>query len=111
MPPAAPAAPRIAAQIDVCWGEYRGIERLIEDLKARHAKRIGVMGPISLHRFKKLEALFDMVLEENMTVVVQPNVITRDQMAGVQLGELVRITREGCVSMHTTPHGFLRLQG
>jgi len=27
-----------------------------------------------------------MTLEENMTVVVQPNVIARDQPAGVQVG-------------------------
>jgi Xaa-Pro aminopeptidase len=53
----------------------------------------------------------DMVLEENMTVVVQPNVITRDQKAGVQLGELVRITRTGCERLHSTARGFARLDG
>src|SRR5262249_4924936 len=31
-------------------------------------------------------------LEENMCLVVQPNVITRDLRAGVQFGELVRVT-------------------
>jgi Xaa-Pro aminopeptidase len=53
----------------------------------------------------------DMVLAENMTLVVQPNVITKDQKAGVQHGELVRITADGCVSMHATPHGLLRIGG
>jgi Xaa-Pro dipeptidase len=71
----------------------------------------GYFPPILGSRSRPAGPLPDMVLEENMTVVVQPNVITRDQKAGVQLGELVRITREGCVSMHTTPHGFMRLQG
>lgn len=53
----------------------------------------------------------DMVLRENMTLVVQPNVITPDQKAGVQVGELVRITRNGCESMHSTERGFIRLAG
>lgn len=53
----------------------------------------------------------DMVLRENMMLVVQPNVVTRDQSAGVQVGELVRITANGCESMHTSERGFLRLAG
>jgi Xaa-Pro aminopeptidase len=51
----------------------------------------------------------DMRLEANMTIVVQPNVITRDQKAGVQLGEMVRITPTGFERLHTAPWGFLRI--
>jgi Xaa-Pro aminopeptidase len=51
----------------------------------------------------------DMTLEANMTIVVQPNVITRDERAGVQLGELVRITETGFERMHHAPWGFLRM--
>jgi Xaa-Pro aminopeptidase len=51
----------------------------------------------------------DMELEANMTIVVQPNVISRDERAGVQLGELVRITETGFERMHHAPWGFLRL--
>lgn len=51
----------------------------------------------------------DMQLEANMTVVVQPNVITRDQKAGVQMGEMVRVTAEGFERMHRSPWGFRRL--
>jgi Xaa-Pro aminopeptidase len=47
-------------------------------------------------------------LEENMCLVVQPNVITRDHKAGVQCGELIRVTRTGFESLHRTPHGFFR---
>jgi len=47
-------------------------------------------------------------LEENMCLVVQPNVITRDLKAGVQLGELVRVTATGFESLHRTPHGMFR---
>ncbi|HZQ15045.1 MAG TPA: M24 family metallopeptidase [Pseudolabrys sp.] len=51
----------------------------------------------------------DMRLERNMTIVVQPNVITTDQKAGVQLGEMLRITETGFERLHATPWGFLRM--
>jgi Xaa-Pro dipeptidase len=51
----------------------------------------------------------DMKLEANMTVVVQPNVITTDEKAGVQLGEMVRITPMGFERMHHAPWGFRRI--
>ena len=47
-------------------------------------------------------------LQENMCMVVQPNVITRDLKAGVQFGELVRVTGTGFESLHRTPHGMFR---
>jgi Xaa-Pro aminopeptidase len=53
----------------------------------------------------------DMKLEENMTVVVQPNVITRDHKAGVQVGELVRVTRTGFERLHRAKRGFFRVGG
>jgi Xaa-Pro aminopeptidase len=49
-----------------------------------------------------------LTLRENMCLVVQPNVITRDEKAGVQLGELVRITQTGCESLHRMPHDLFR---
>lgn len=53
----------------------------------------------------------DMKLEANMTVVVQPNVITKDEKAGVQVGEMVRITADGFERMHCAPWGFRRIGG
>lgn len=46
--------------------------------------------------------------EENMTVVLQPNVTTRDGAAGVQMGNLVRVTAEGVEPMHHCPLELLR---
>ena len=43
------------------------------------------------------------------TVVIQPNVVTRDGNAGVQTGEMVVITDSGIERMHTMPRGFLQL--
>ncbi len=43
------------------------------------------------------------VLEENMCLVLQPNVVTRDERAGVQLGNLVQVTKTGCRCLHRLP--------
>ena len=44
-----------------------------------------------------------------MTVVIQPNVVTKDGNAGVQTGEMVLIAQGGIERMHTMPRGFLSL--
>lgn len=46
--------------------------------------------------------------EENMTIVIQPNVITADEQMGLQVGELVRVTRTGVESLHRYPMRFVR---
>ncbi len=50
----------------------------------------------------------DMTFEENMTVVIQPSVMTLDEKAGVQTGELVLITKNGAERLHRAPMGFRR---
>jgi Xaa-Pro aminopeptidase len=44
-----------------------------------------------------------------MTVVVQPNVVTKDGRAGVQTGELVLVTRDGVERLHAVPRGFMQV--
>jgi Xaa-Pro aminopeptidase len=51
----------------------------------------------------------DLRLEEGMMLVVQPNVITKDERAGVQTGECMVITKTGCESLHRAPRGFLHV--
>ena len=43
------------------------------------------------------------------TVVIQPNVVTRDGKAGVQTGEMVVITESGIERLHAIPRGFVQL--
>jgi Xaa-Pro dipeptidase len=69
----------------------------------------GYWAPVLGTRSRPAGPVPDMRLEANMTVVVQPNVITRDHKAGVQLGEMVRITPAGFERLHTAPWGFLRI--
>jgi Xaa-Pro aminopeptidase len=68
----------------------------------------GYFPPIVGVRSRPAGPLPRMTLEENMTIVVQPNVVTRDQKAGVQVGELLRVTRDGHERLHSAPRGFLR---
>jgi Xaa-Pro dipeptidase len=44
-----------------------------------------------------------------MTVVIQPNVITKDGRAGVQTGEMVLVTRDGVERLHGVPRGFVQV--
>ena len=44
-----------------------------------------------------------------MTVVVQPNVVTVDERAGVQTGELLLVTESGVERLHAVPRGLRRV--
>ena len=72
----------------------------------------GYFQPIVGTKSRMAGALPDMTLEENMTVVVQPNVITTDadesKRAGVQVGEMIRVTRDGFERLHRAPRGLFR---
>jgi len=69
----------------------------------------GYFQPILGCKSRPAGPLPDMTLEENMTVVVQPNVVTRDLKAGVQTGELIRITRTGWERLHKAKRGLFRV--
>jgi Xaa-Pro aminopeptidase len=51
----------------------------------------------------------DFVLAAGMTVVVQPNVVTRDGRAGVQTGELLLVTGQGPERLHAYPPGLRQI--
>jgi len=69
----------------------------------------GYFQPIIGSKSRPAGPLPKMTLEENMTVVVQPNVITRDHKAGVQVGEMIRITRDGFERIHRAKRGLFRV--
>jgi Xaa-Pro aminopeptidase len=52
----------------------------------------------------------DFTFEAGMTVVIQPNVVTRDERAGVQTGELVQLTESGAERLHTYDRGLLSIE-
>jgi Xaa-Pro aminopeptidase len=51
-------------------------------------------------------AMPDMTLTSGMALVIQPNVVTKDWKAGVQTGNLVRVTDAGAQPLQKFPRGF-----
>jgi Xaa-Pro dipeptidase len=65
--------------------------------------------PVFGSRSRTLEPLPTLAFAEGMTVVVQPNVTTTDGTAGVQTGELLHVTADGCERLHAFPRGLGRI--
>lgn len=69
-----------------------------------HGFGIGLLPPsIGTREAKRGIPKPPFTFNENMCVVVQPNVVTPDERAGVQLGNLFRITRNGAECLHRLP--------
>jgi Xaa-Pro aminopeptidase len=69
----------------------------------------GYLPPVLGSASRPAGAVPDMTLEAGMTIVLQPNVVTRDARAGVQIGELVLVTEAGHERLHRVPMEFFRL--
>lgn len=80
---------------------------IIDDLL--HGYGGGYFPPILGTRSRPAGPVPEEPFEAGMTVVIQPNVVTPDLKAGVQTGELVRITQTGIERLHAFPRGFVRV--
>jgi Xaa-Pro dipeptidase len=80
---------------------------IIDDLL--HGYGGGYFPPILGSRSRPAGPIPEEPFEAGMTVVVQPNVVTRDGAAGVQTGELLLITNAGVERLHSFPRGFARV--
>jgi Xaa-Pro aminopeptidase len=80
---------------------------VIDDLL--HGYGGGYLPPILGSTSRPAGPIPDEPFETGQTVVIQPNVVTRDHKAGVQTGELVVITEDGIESLHAFPRGFARV--
>ena len=69
----------------------------------------GYLPPILGSTSRTLTPVPEFTFEAGMTVVVQPIVVTLDERAGVQTGELVLVTDEGSERLHDFERGFLRI--
>jgi Xaa-Pro dipeptidase len=69
----------------------------------------GYLPPVFGSRSRTLEPLTELRFAEGMTVVVQPNVTTIDGQIGVQTGDLLLITADGCERLHQFPRGLGRI--
>jgi Xaa-Pro aminopeptidase len=66
----------------------------------------GYLPPVLTRAALERQQAPDFTFTEGMTVVIQPNVITKDERAGVQTGELVLVTGDGWEPLHEYPRGF-----
>jgi Xaa-Pro aminopeptidase len=53
----------------------------------------------------------EMVFRENMAIVIQPNLITKDEKMGLQFGETLRVTKTGCESLNSYPREWIVCRG
>ena len=67
----------------------------------------GYLPPVLGTHSRQLTAVPDFTFASGMTVVVQPNVVTPDERAGVQTGELLLVTDGGAQRLHSYERGLL----
>jgi len=80
---------------------------IIDDLL--HGYGGGYLPPILGSQSRPSAHIPDEPFRAGMTVVIQPNVVTPDGLAGVQTGEMVLITETGIEKIHDVPRGFARV--
>jgi hypothetical protein len=80
---------------------------IIDDLL--HGYGGGYLPPILGSKSRPAGPVPEAPFRAGQTVVVQPNVVTRDRTAGVQTGEMLLITDTGVERMHAFPRGFGRV--
>jgi Xaa-Pro dipeptidase len=73
-----------------------------------HGFGMGILPP-SIRTRETTHDAAPWTFEVGQTVVVQPNVVTPDGRAGVQVGELVEITDTGARSLHRFPVEVVRV--
>ncbi len=104
--PGASAAELSAAAADVILAAGYTI---YDDLV--HGYGGGYLPPVISRAHLEARRAPDVTFVPGMTVVIQPNVITPDERAGVQTGELVLVTGTGWESLHSYPPGLARIGG
>jgi Xaa-Pro dipeptidase len=80
---------------------------IIDDLL--HGYGGGYLPPILGSKSRPAGPIPQEPFRAGQTVVVQPNVVTRDGKAGVQTGEMMLITASGVERFHAMPRGFVVL--
>jgi len=81
-----PLARKLARDTEVRWGEHRGFDKVLADLKTRGAKRIGVMGALAYSRCRKLEAAFGPLVDLNREYVRLRLVKSAEEIQWMRIG-------------------------
>ncbi|HYY25674.1 MAG TPA: Xaa-Pro peptidase family protein [Candidatus Udaeobacter sp.] len=67
--------------------------------------------PIFQTKTTKRHESREMSFRENMVIVIQPNVITTDEKVGLQFGETLLVTKNGCESLNAYPREWITCNG
>ena len=67
--------------------------------------------PIFQTKTRKRHESRDLTFRENMVIVIQPNLITYDEKMGLQFGETVLVTKNGCESLNQYPRQWVVCKG
>jgi len=63
--------------------------------------------PIFQTRTTRRHEMKEMTFRENMVIVIQPNLITKDEKMGLQFGETLVVTKKGCQSLNAYPRQWI----
>lgn len=92
--------------LDIAEGIHQAGYTIYDDLV--HMAVGGVYAPYLRTRRTTEDMAPAFTYRKNMLVVLQPNVVTEDRRAGVQVGEMVRVTTSGVERLHRLPLEFIR---
>jgi len=67
--------------------------------------------PIFQTKTRKRHESRELVFRENMVIVIQPNLITYDEKMGLQFGETLVVTKNGCESLNVFPREWVVCNG
>lgn len=67
--------------------------------------------PIFQTKTTKRHESREMTFRENMVIVIQPNIITKDEKMGLQFGETLLVTKNGCESLNAYPREWVTCNG
>jgi Xaa-Pro aminopeptidase len=81
-----PLAKKLARDTDVRWGEHRGFDKVIADLRARGAKRVGLMGALNLSNCRRIEAIFGQLVDLNREYVRLRLVKSAEEIEWMRIG-------------------------
>lgn len=101
--PGTPASELVAAATVIEEAGYTTRDDLV------HGFVGGYLPPVLGSQSRQLTPIPDLRLEAGMTLVVQPNVVTPDESAGVQTGELLMVTERGPERLHAVERGLRRV--
>jgi len=66
--------------------------------------------PIFQTKTTRRHDMKEMTFRENMVIVIQPNLITQDEKMGLQFGETLVVTKQGCESLNAYPRQWITCQ-